>query len=517
MGMYTYRRAGARSARSSYYRRSGSSITRRARGNYYAASKNTDSTNVTIQGITTLPIRVTTSNTTSVNGEALGISVWQLLINSDFYANYATMYDELRMNGFRLKIIGNSAGTTVLASGLSSVGTVVALDRNGVRGKPATFRGGEDGAITANPFIELDETERSRSWQQALSYGSAKIKSWSPGNAFQQWISANVSNMIEKAQYVKTQELTPSRVKTTGAGDGAQQQYIQGFPSGFVAGTGATALGNQFTKWTGTSDISFDPVILLGVYNIPNTQAGVATEQVFTFSIEFKVDVTFRGVRRSTFNDVMNPGDEQQAKTMVVSVAENGIQDINVRGYTDVQLNTNVPIPELTNILQTWTVVDIDGDSSQGGATGTGAFTEFQKALVQTTINLDDETHTGKDWLVMLAMPVFPKSGPDQNKAQWWELRCMCISNRASADHKTVETGAGDYYLVKEFPLDTEAIDNDKLTFMTGPGGSWGATASGAIFPIIDQYAENPMEMLANPTLILNSANVPYWTALETQ
>lgn len=335
-----------------------------------AAQQQRDQSNVTIQGMTTLPINVTTSDQDTSNGGALGISVWQLLINSDFYANYATMYDEIRMNGFRMKIIGNSAGTTILASGLSSVGTVVALDRNGVRGRPLQVVRGTLGDVIPDPYIQLEASGRNTPWQQALSYGSAKIKSWSPGNAFQQWISAYASNMMEKAQYVKTQSLRPTTSTIENGEGGTRRTYAQGFPSGFRLGVTEGDADETYTPSTETDDVAFDPVILLGVYNVPQTT--VATTQTFTFSIEYKVDVTFRGVRRSTFTrQIMdNIQGEQVEKTLNMLVTSNGIQNIDIRGYTDLALTTNVDTDEMI-------YANVEPLNSGGGSLGTITFDQF--------------------------------------------------------------------------------------------------------------------------------------------
>ena len=505
--MVLYRRSSPRFARRSYGGRGYSSIARRTRGNFRAGRQGTDSTNVTIQGMTTLPIRVTTSNAYTTNGQALGISIWQLLINSDFYANYATMYDELRMNGFRLKIIGNSAGTTVLASGLSSAGTVVALDRNGVRGKPATFRGGEDGGTTANPFIELDETEKSRSWQQALSYGSAKIKSWSPGNAFQQWISANVSSMIEKSQYVKTQELTPSRVRTTGSGAGAQQQYIQGFPSGFVAGQGATALGNQFTRWTGTSDISFDPAILLGVYNVPNTQAGVEAEQIFTFSIEFKIDVTFRGVRRSTFNDVMQGAGAD--RTMSLRVENNGQLSVDVGDYTTLALTTDVQVPERDRRFLFWEVRDVVGGTNVSG--DYGDYKDWTHAAQDMSVNMLDTEHIGKSWLVLRATP-YPIGGDpaDVEEAyKMWALSATIFNMKSAAEAGSlaVTLRSGDYYYISEISAPNHDLAGEAPLLMTGLGND--VTTAGQVTMVDHMIIVTDEAEMAKPALLMSRYNAP--------
>lgn len=267
-----------------------------------------DQLNTTIQGILQVPIQVHAPDAAQYNnntltyassGDVVGFSIWQAIMSSQFYMNYKKMYDSVKLNGFRCKITGNSAASLTLASGLSSVTTAVAWDRNGISG--LVFRQGavpdQAGTLpkTPVPFMRpgtIANTGPARV-NRLLSYGSVKQKPWSPGNAFTQYISGYAQTAQETQQWIPTEKLDVTYVSKQA---GQNLQWHVGFPSGLAyAGDRLTSTVSDVSiPYTGGS-VAFDPVVMLGVFDVP--VANPASDPVFTFSVEYKVDVSFRGTR----------------------------------------------------------------------------------------------------------------------------------------------------------------------------------------------------------------------------
>lgn len=283
-----------------------------------AARQGRDSQQVTLKGNYNIQLKTKTEGVGS--GCYVGISIWQLLLGTTYFENYRDMYDEVRLDGFRARIIGNSAGTITLASGLSSVATAVAYDRNGITGRiNKAVRGtSEVGQWTWTPEVELfrpftvSGTTKTFSGlselDQILSYGTCKTRNWSPGNAFSQYLSIYPKDMQEKIQYVSVDKLRSSlitgTVDTYNTTSNAPEWAVRkGFPSGLGRTPAALNWGGEIISADMSSTLQnftdkgadFDPVMFVAVYNIPTlTSSG---EQTFVFTMEYSVTCTFRGAR----------------------------------------------------------------------------------------------------------------------------------------------------------------------------------------------------------------------------
>lgn len=310
------------------FRKSGSSTARRAKGNIRASLQMRDQSNVTLQGIVQVPVSVSNLNNGgdedrpisisgayASTGNAVGISIWQLAFLSQFYNNYKNMYDQMKLNGFRCKILGNSASTLTMASGLSSVSVVTAFDRNGISGVPFSATVPADNQSVRSPYLNITGTSLA-AVNQVLSYGSAKSKPWSPGNSFNQWISGYAQTAQETQQWISTDKLKASKLSTIVEEAARSRIWSLGYPSGLsnpgifdadsrdpeAMDEGDGAKYSKTAQAISSSPIYWDPVVLLGVYNVPRIQGNVA-DQVFTFTVEYKIDVSFRGTRSGTITD----------------------------------------------------------------------------------------------------------------------------------------------------------------------------------------------------------------------
>ena len=309
-------------------RKSGSSTARRAKGNIRASMQMRDQSNVTLQGIVQVPVSVSNLNNGgdedrpvvvsgayASTGNAIGISVWQLAFLSQFYNNYKNMYDQMKLNGFRCKILGNSASTLTMASGLSSVSVVTAFDRNGISGIPVSATTPAANQSVRSPYLNITGSALA-AVNQVLSYGSAKSKPWSPGNSFNQWISGYAQTAQETQQWISTDKLKASKLTNFVEEAVSSKVWSLGYPSGLsnpgifdadsrdpeAMDEGDGAKYSKTAQSISSSPIYWDPVVLLGVYNVPLVQGNVA-DQIFTFTVEYKIDVSFRGTRSGTVTD----------------------------------------------------------------------------------------------------------------------------------------------------------------------------------------------------------------------
>nr|WDW25906.1 MAG: putative capsid protein [Canine stool-associated circular virus] len=253
----SYRRYG-------WYSKSRSSR-RRALGNSRAARAQRDNATVVINRISSFPITVTGSanayfGTTVINH-------WNELRQSQFFPNYAPMYDQVKIDKIRVKITGSQAGSAMTAN--ISPAVVAAFDRNG---------------LDANQTITSTTIS---------TYSSAQLKQWSTGNSFVMYQTIYPSSIMEKGQYIPTNSLQDP----------------------------ATSPGNVSSNpCNNLSDptLPFKPLTLLGV-----DMGGVSASasQVFAFTIEFEYTVTFRGMRKPSLNysDVSSPLDVNVTDSDVIN------------------------------------------------------------------------------------------------------------------------------------------------------------------------------------------------------
>lgn len=306
-----------------------------------------DQLNTTIQGVLQVPVQVKSANYGAQNnkfpvdgrtyantGGAMGFSIWQALMDSQFYRNYKSMYDQVKINGFQCKILGNAAESLTMASGLSSVSVVTAWDRSGIDGTVESgivkaFAQDDVFPATPTPFVSPNvmrgagqngTAEGILQVNRILSYGSAKQKPWSPGNAFTQYVSGYAQTAQEIQQWMQTDKLARSVYsKVAGVND---LTYEYGFPSGLSSYTNVVTTAS--TALLGSP--SFDPVVMLGVFNVPNTSGVVP---VFVFTVEYKISVSFRGSRSGTsINLGTNDDLASEFRTLEVTVPCN--ETINI-------------------------------------------------------------------------------------------------------------------------------------------------------------------------------------------
>lgn len=169
----SYRRYGRR------YYAYGRSAKRRSYGEFRAANQQNDSCRQILKWSNEQTITVNTNATegsTYFNG-------WKALQNSGFYNNFAQMYDQIKLNGIRVKITLLAASSSIYSATNNPV-FVSAWDRNGKSNSSNTL-----------------------TYAIVSSYGSAQTRPLTQGANFGVMRSVYASTMAEKSQYLPTSEL----------------------------------------------------------------------------------------------------------------------------------------------------------------------------------------------------------------------------------------------------------------------------------------------------------------------
>lgn len=236
--MANYYRQTSYRRRYSRYRGKRSTVRGSARGELRGATQQRDSCRQVLKWSQTQSLKIKAN---SKEGSA-GFSGWQALSNSGFYNNFAQMYDQVRINGIKIKITLLSASTALYTATNNPV-FVSAWDRNGVSSE------------NNEPFAP--------NFASCSSYGSAKTRPLTQGANFGVTRYIYASTMAEKSQYIATSQL-PTWM----------QDYA---PSADLP----------------ANVIPFKPTLLMAIYSESTT----SSDQEFKFNVEWEFDLTFRGTR----------------------------------------------------------------------------------------------------------------------------------------------------------------------------------------------------------------------------
>ena len=258
---------------SSYYPKSSNSLVRRSKGNMKAARRQTDqsSTVLNINSVISC-LQQAGSNGVENPYNATGvICVYDLLRRSEFFGNYAPMYDQFRIDSISIKlgIVGGAQGEFVTI--------YTAWDRNGLDSNQ--FGQTNTGTGVARRF-------GSKIGTNITTYSSSISKNYVAGGNWTCTRSISASNSQEKNQFIST--------------DSLKQWYSE-----YSYATNDYAINANISAddMTGSnpcypvkSDIyPFKPVFLVGAVKLSPVQGIPA----ISFTVEADVAVTFRGLRKS--------------------------------------------------------------------------------------------------------------------------------------------------------------------------------------------------------------------------
>lgn len=319
---YSYRRY--RNARSNgTYSSRRSSIRSRSTGNTRAARAQRDSATVVINRIAPFNVYIYGEHYESSGGTvhgAIAISHWDELRKSQFFPNYSSMYDQMRLDKTRIKITGSQA--VAGENPYSSPSIILAFDRNG---------------LNSTQYVKLPNAQVPSSKPAVAfpdpnlvsTYSSAQTRQWSSGNSFSMYQTVYPSTIQEKGQYIAT---------------GALQAPID--PSTITGNIPDSEFANPCSFWQHQS-YPFKPVTLLAV-RLPQP---VKSQNTYIFNIEFEFTVTFRGMRKpgiaassqSLQNDLLlTPFSETIVSNGIVHVTPDEVSS-SAKGFSSIDINVNVP------------------------------------------------------------------------------------------------------------------------------------------------------------------------------
>ena len=322
---YSHRRY--RNARSNgTYSSRRSSIRSRSTGNTRAARAQRDSATVVINRIAPFNVYIYGDyyKAAGLGGTAVGaiaISHWDELRKSQFFPNYSSMYDQMRLDKTRIKITGSSA-TTFINTPYSSPSIILAFDRNG---------------LNSTQFVKLPNTQVSSDKSPVAfpdpnlvsTYSSAQTRQWSSGNSFSMYQTVYPSTIQEKGQYIATGAL----VAPTD-------------PANITGSIPDSEFSNPCSFWQHQS-YPFKPITLLAV-RLPTP---AETQNTYIFNIEFEFTVTFRGMRKpgiaasskSLQNDLLlTPFSDTIVSNGIVHVTPDEVSS-SAKGFSSIDINVNVP------------------------------------------------------------------------------------------------------------------------------------------------------------------------------
>lgn len=320
---YSYRRY--RNARSnSTYSSRRSSIRSRSIGNTRAARAQRDSATVVINRIAPFNVYIYGDYyPDSLGGTTFGaiaISHWDELRKSQFFPNYSSMYDQMRLDKTRIKITGSSAVSN--NNPYDSPSIILAFDRNG---------------LNSTQFVKLPNTQVPSTNPSVAfpdpnlvsTYSSAQTRQWSSGNSFSMYQTVYPTTIQEKGQYIATGALVAPIDPATITGNIPDSEF-----------------SNPCSFWQHQS-YPFKPITLLAV-RLPNP---VKQKNTYIFNIEFEFTVTFRGMRKpgiaasskSLQNDLLlTPYSETIVSNGIVHVTPDEVSS-SAKGFSSIDINVNVP------------------------------------------------------------------------------------------------------------------------------------------------------------------------------
>lgn len=320
---YSYRRY--RNARSNgTYSSRRSSIRSRSIGNTRAARAQRDSATVVINRIAPFDVYIYgnyyTGSPAGTTSGAIAISHWDELRKSQFFPNYSSMYDQMRLDKTRIKITGSSAVSN--NNPYDSPSIILAFDRNGLNSTQYVKLPNTQ-VPSSNPSVAFPDPNL------VSTYSSAQTRQWSSGNSFSMYQTVYPSTIQEKGQYIATGALQPPIDPSTITGNIPDSEFA-----------------NPCSFWQHQS-YPFKPVTLLAV-RLPQP---VEKPNVYIFNIEFEFTVTFRGMRKpgiaasskSLQNDLLlTPYSETIVSNGIVHVTPDEVSS-SAKGFSSIDINVQVP------------------------------------------------------------------------------------------------------------------------------------------------------------------------------
>lgn len=335
---YRYRNRGANRYGRYYYgrRRGYSSANRKAYGNMRAAKQQADQSTFTIN----IPSQISAFCNSS-SGEARGtyaMNIYDLLRKSEFFQNYANMYDEFKIDKIKVKLLPttwaiNQAGNSFY----KNLTVYTAWDRSGLNTGQCTLT-----ISNANQVDRLDQNDYKLGnangggvsvliGEDITSYSSAESRVVNPNTntSIVRWL--NPKTISEKSQWLSTGLLKKwydsyddqnglyKGIPVSNKNGSFIDDEVGSFNQILDLNGQAGSIGGLMEIFTSplNSDnpcslfedngIRFKPTLLVGIYPNDNNTINIGTTQDpvnvpanrINFNVEGEVVCTFRGLRKS--------------------------------------------------------------------------------------------------------------------------------------------------------------------------------------------------------------------------
>lgn len=323
---YGRNRYGYGYGRRTYYNRYNQ--TKRSYGNIRAAKQQADQSTVVIN----IPSKLDNvfSQRQNISGveDSFGvapINIYDLLRKSEFYLNYANMYDEFKIENIKVKLLPTSwTRTTGDNSTYSNLTVYTAWDRSGLNDSQLKL-------ITAGTYNNdpISATDTRTNYQvigkngdqdglycvigeDITTYSSAESRQVNPNtqSTITRWLKPKTIN--EKSQWLSTSSIRKwydsysdggfvgiPTYNTTSLGEPIAVFNLPTSSNSSSVGilkSSSAVQGNPAFLLEDPS-ISFKPTLLVGLYPIQDSTAAVP--DIINFNVETEVVVAFRGLRKA--------------------------------------------------------------------------------------------------------------------------------------------------------------------------------------------------------------------------
>jgi hypothetical protein len=327
-GSYGSRRYYKNYYRNKYrYKYGGSSSSRRSYGNIKAAKQQTDNATFTIN----IPSKADNifCQTQNIQGETnqygvYALNIYDLLRRSEFYSNYANMYDEFKIDNIKVKLLPTSwTRTTGEGISYSNLTVYTAWDRSGLNDAQLKLitSGTYNDELIPETQIKNNQLIGKNGDQDGLycivgeditTYSSAESRQVNPNtnSSITRWLKPKT--ISEKSQWLSTASLkkwyndyVDGGYKGIPTGDmkeiGNPELVLQlaANPKTYLAylARESPAVANNPCFLKEDASISFKPTLLIGLY--PASNENSITPDSINFNIEAEVVCTFRGLRKA--------------------------------------------------------------------------------------------------------------------------------------------------------------------------------------------------------------------------
>ena len=263
----------------------GSSVSKRSSGNIKAAFEQRDQCEVVLNCNNVINCNFGTQDDKNSYTVA-ALNVFDALYHSQFYANYAPMYDQVRIDKVKAKVTSLQYPHKVEGESYTNISVVTAFDRNGLDTTQLVgfanngSHNGSDGWTTQGTYIG----------KNVATYSSALTKNLSYGSTFEVVRYITPFTVQEKSQYIATDSL---------------KQWYTNYDettNKFIICPGNAGDDNKLKQNCNSRNpcylerneaIPFKPTYLIGVIGLDKLTGSCI------FNVEMDVCCTFRGLRKS--------------------------------------------------------------------------------------------------------------------------------------------------------------------------------------------------------------------------